>query len=56
MTAFTFDSLTGLPRPVPHSELKKLDCLGPGNNAGAARISHAKLLRIVLEGLGERTS
>lgn len=53
VTAFTFDSLTGIPHPVTHRELKELDCLGPANNAGAGRISSDQLLRIVLAGYGE---
>ncbi len=53
VTAFTFDSLTGIPHPVIHGELKKLDCLGPANNAGAGRLSHDQLLRIVLAGYEE---
>ena len=53
VTAFTFDSLTGIPQPVIHGELQKLDCLGPANNAGAGRLSHDQLLRIVLAGYEE---
>ena len=52
VTAFTFDSLTGIPHPVTHGELKKLDCLGPANNAGVGRLSPDQLLRIVLTGYG----
>ena len=53
VTAFTFDSLTGIPRPVSHRELKEIDCLGPANNASAGRISPDQLLRIVQAGYGE---
>jgi len=53
VTAFTFDGLAGIPHPVTHGELKKLDCLGPANNAGAGRLSPDQLLRIVLVGFGE---
>ncbi len=56
VTAFTFDSLTGIPHPVAHRELKELDCLGPANNAGAGRISPDQILRIVLAGYGEPAS
>lgn len=53
VTAFTFDGLAGIPHPVTHGDLKKLDCLGPANNAGAGRLSPDQLLRIVLAGYGE---
>ena len=53
VTVFSFDSLTGIPRPVPHSELKRLDCVGPANYVAAEAISHDQLLRIVLAGFGE---
>lgn len=56
VTAFTFDSLTGIPHPITHRELKELDCLGPANNAGAGRISPDQILRIVLAGYGEPAS
>ena len=53
VTAFTFDSLTGIPGPVPHSELKRLNCIGPANYVAAEAISHDQLLRIVLAGYRE---
>ena len=56
VTAFTFDSLTGIPRPVSYSDLKRLDCVGPANYVAAEPISHDQLLRIVSAGLGELDS
>lgn len=56
VTAFTFDSLTGIPRPVAYSELKRLDCVGPANYVAAEAISHDQLLRIVSAGFGEPRS
>ena len=56
VTAFTFDSLVGIPRPVSYSELKRLGCVGPANFVAAEAISHEQLLRIVLAGLGESSS
>jgi len=53
VTAFTFDSLTGIPRPISYNELKRLDCVGPANFVAAEAISHEQLLRIALAGLGE---
>ena len=53
VTAFTFDSLTGIPCPVPYSELKRLDCVGPANYVAAEAISPDQLLRILLAGFGE---
>ncbi len=53
VTAFTFDCLTGIPRPVSYSELKTLDCVGPANYVAAEAISHDQLLRIVSAGFGE---
>ncbi len=56
MTAFTFDSLTGIPCPVPYSELKRLDCVGPANYVAAGAISLDQLLKIVLASFGEPSS
>lgn len=56
VTAFTFDSLTAIPRPVSYSDLKRLDCVGPANYVAAEPISHDQLLRIVSAGLGELDS
>ncbi len=53
VTAFTFDSLTGIPCPVPYNELKRLDCVGPANYVAAEAISPDQLLRILLAGFGE---
>jgi predicted nucleic acid-binding protein len=56
VTAFTFDSLTGIPRTVSYSDLKRLDCVGPANYVAAEAISHDQLLRIVSAGFGELDS
>ena len=53
VTAFTFDSLSGIPQPIRHAELKKLKCVGPANYVAAEAISHDQLLRIALAGFGE---
>lgn len=56
VTAFTFDCLTGIPRTVSYSDLKRLDCVGPANYVAAEAISHDQLLRIVSAGFGEPDS
>lgn len=56
VTAFTFDSLTGIPRVVSYGKLKRLDCVGPANYVAAEAISHDQLLRIVSAGFGELDS
>lgn len=53
VTAFTFDSLAGIRRPIAYNELKTLDCVGPTNYVAAEAISHEQLLRIVVAGFGE---
>ena len=56
VTAFTFDSLTGIPRAVSYGKLKRLDCVGPANYVAAEAVSHDQLLRIVSAGFGELDS
>lgn len=53
VTAFTFDSLSGIPQPIPHHELKRLRCVGPANYVETEAISHDQLLRIAVAGFGE---
>ncbi len=53
VTAFTFDSLAAVPRPVPYSELRKLNCVGPTNYVEAERISEDQLSRIISAGFEE---
>lgn len=56
VTAFTFDSLSGVPQPIPHSELKRMKCVGPANYVAAEAISHDQLRKIALAGFGEPES
>ena len=56
VTAFTFDCLTGIPRTVSYSDLKRLDCVRPANYVAAEAISHDQLLRIVSAGFREPDS
>ena len=53
VTAFTFDSLSGIPQPIPHHELKRLKCVGPANYVETEAISHDQLLKIAVAGFGE---
>lgn len=53
VTAFSFDSLIGIPQPISYTELKRLDCVTPANYVAAEAISHGQLLRIALAGFGE---
>ena len=53
VTAFTFDCLTGMPRSIPHSQLRQLKCVGPLNYVSPEAISHEQLLRIVSAGFEE---
>jgi hypothetical protein len=50
VTAFTFDSLTGIPRPVPYSALSELKCVGPATYVSPEAISHDQLVRIISAG------